>query len=346
MKRPLRVRLQVPRRVGERHRVAGEGDGDRRARARASSVCSAAEQQRQERVVAGLGRPAAGVAGLLELRPPARRPCADRFGMPPSTFMAPTVDRRGAQPSSGGAVSSCPGRAGSARPRRPARRPTRSSSPPRRLVGLGAAVGLLLGGVVEPLELGDHRPVLVVALDELVEALALQHGLAAQLGAVDGDAGGRRQALEQGDRRRRVRHRRDVVRDLRPDAERPGCRVRAGRARAPRPCRPGRRPSWCGTAARRSPRPTATSPTGAAGGCAAWRTGRRRGRPSSTTPSCCGEVGDRGGEAVPRHVGLGTGEQQHVATVRRRDRRCSSGADQTSRVLTPSRSSSIGRRAR
>ena len=43
-----------------------------------------------------------------------------------------------------------------------------------------APVGLLLGGVVQPLELGDHRPVLVVALDELVEALALQHGLAAQ----------------------------------------------------------------------------------------------------------------------------------------------------------------------
>ena len=60
----------------------------------------------------------------------------------------------------------------------------RSSRPPS-AGSLG--VGRLLGGVVQALELGDHRLVLVVALDELVEALALQHGLAAQLGGVDGD---------------------------------------------------------------------------------------------------------------------------------------------------------------
>ena len=59
---PLREGLQVPRRVGERHRRPGEGDGDRRAEFEMFGVLGA-EQQRQERVVRCLGRPDAGIAG-------------------------------------------------------------------------------------------------------------------------------------------------------------------------------------------------------------------------------------------------------------------------------------------
>ena len=56
------------------------------------------EQQRQERVVAGLGRPARPSSRPPPAPRPARRPCADRLPMPPSTFMA--ADRRWSRRSS------------------------------------------------------------------------------------------------------------------------------------------------------------------------------------------------------------------------------------------------------
>ena len=89
----LGERLQVPRQVGERHRVAGEGDGDRRAQLELRRVLGG-EQQRQERVVARLGGPRARVPGALQLRRLLARP-VQLAPMPPSTFMAATY----AQPS-------------------------------------------------------------------------------------------------------------------------------------------------------------------------------------------------------------------------------------------------------
>ena len=48
------LRLQVVGRVGQRHRVAGEGDGDARAELERVGVLGG-EDEREERVVAGLG---------------------------------------------------------------------------------------------------------------------------------------------------------------------------------------------------------------------------------------------------------------------------------------------------
>ena len=64
-------------------------------------------------------------------------------------------------------VSSCPARGRKRSTSAASSSPERSSSPP------ASSSSGLVGGVVEPLELGDHRLVLVVAVDELVEALAL-----------------------------------------------------------------------------------------------------------------------------------------------------------------------------
>ena len=63
----LRERLQVVADVRERHRVAGERDRDPASPSSSRSVCSAADQQRQERVVARLGGLRAVVADVLEL---------------------------------------------------------------------------------------------------------------------------------------------------------------------------------------------------------------------------------------------------------------------------------------
>ena len=86
----LRERLQVVADVGQQHRVAGERDGDGRAELDLLRVLGG-EQQREERVVARLGGPDAGVARLLALPWP-RSPALSRsVPMPPSTFMAGTV---------------------------------------------------------------------------------------------------------------------------------------------------------------------------------------------------------------------------------------------------------------
>ena len=79
-----------------------------------------------------------------------------------------------------------------------------------------------------------------------------------------------------------------------------------------RPCRRARRPSWCGTGARRAGRPTARSPRGAPGGCAAWRRGRRRGRPCGRRRARAARPATVVGEAVPGHVRLRSVEQEDV----------------------------------
>ena len=78
MKRPLEYACRSHASVGERHRVAGEGDGDRRAELELRRVLGG-EQQRQERVVARLGGPRAGVAGALQLGGLLAGPCPARL---------------------------------------------------------------------------------------------------------------------------------------------------------------------------------------------------------------------------------------------------------------------------
>ena len=275
MNRPFEKRLQVPRHVGERHRVPGEGDGDRRAE------LELARCARPRAAAAGTGRGSSPPSTHRRSRPPParprwRRPWRGRSEIVPSTFIA-TSSRRDDGPAS--SVQLLPWS------RRKRSTSAASSSPERissrRPVGAGVGVGGLLGGVVDPLELAHHRLVLVVAGDELVEPLPLDRrprGAARRPSIAMPVAVA--QTVEQGHRRRRVRHRGDVVRDLRPDARATGCPARAAPARARRPCRPARRPSCGGTGARRARPATATSPRGAAAGCAGRRTDRRRARPS------------------------------------------------------------------
>ena len=84
---------------------------------------------------------------------------------------------------------------------------------------LAVVLGGRLAVVVDPLQPGNHLLVLVVAVDELVEALSLQDHLAPELAGRNGDPGDQLNGVEQGDGRRRVAHRRDVVGHLGPQPD-------------------------------------------------------------------------------------------------------------------------------
>ena len=99
-----------------------------------------------------------------------------------------------------------PGRAGTAPPRPPARRPraVRRHRSAGRAPGWTGASWTWSGGgvarllrVVDLLELADHRSVLVVPGDQFIEARPLEQRLAAQRRGVDADTGGVVEALDQ-----------------------------------------------------------------------------------------------------------------------------------------------------
>ena len=110
-------------------------------------------------------------------------------------------------------------------------------------------------------------------------------------------------------------------------------------------------PAGTSTELVRNGSPASTSADGDVADSVRWpgvRRGERvgaEGRHLARPPSCSARSATVVGEAVPRHVRLGSAEQQHVAAVARRGRP-QLGADHDEPVLTPSRSSSIGRRAR
>ena len=238
------------------------------------------EQQREERVVAGLGRPDARVARLLGSLASARR-VGRSNPMPPSTFMGGTVVARRSRRPFGvrRPRRQRPGRAGSARARRPARRPTGRSrrtaraadgvSPPRRRRRASSWRTIV--------------DVLGVARHQLVELLAVGRRRRCAAGwRSTCDAGHLGEAVEQGHRAAGYGKFGDVVRHLRPQADGRHAERRRSAARG-RPAMPAGtstelRPIRERRGQLRRGRPSSTAATG---GCAAWRTGRRRGRPSA-----------------------------------------------------------------
>ena len=65
MKRPCRVRLQIPADVGDDHRIAREGHRDVGAELESRRVLGG-QQQRQKRIMTGFGRPAPVIPLLFQ----------------------------------------------------------------------------------------------------------------------------------------------------------------------------------------------------------------------------------------------------------------------------------------
>ena len=262
------------------------------------SVVLRREEQREERVVGRLRRPDAVVALLLELT---CGRCADAAQVTTEATVDPhaaTLHRldRVVKSRSGGQLCSRRKRSSSAA----------SSSPEvsRELRVGDALVGLRL-------ELADHRLVLGVLGDELVEAGAVGLGPLGEVGRRAGPGPPTRwpPAAGRGWPPGRAWRRRSAAPG--PRGRGPGGRVSAAR-RSIIPCTPE------GTSTLERTRPAASSGArtrtrrGAAGGCGAPAPGRRRGRRTMRVPRSSGEVDDLLGERQPRVVGLVAEEQEHV----------------------------------
>ena len=305
------------------------------------SVCSAASTQREERIVRGLGRPDAGVAGGLRLLGVARR----AWQVDIRCLRRPSWRDRNA-PVAGAANAASPGeRAGQS---------------------WLAEEALDLGGeFVARAHLqrrSRERPGHVARRRGVVDLLELARPSRRCSSLLATSWSSRRRWIRP---RRAARRRRPRCRWPRaarragpptpPDTTSPrrsaapaprsratGCRGRAARARARPPCRRARRSS-CGR--------------NGSVAAASWRRrcDREPRRPGVRRGERVGAEADhlrdtelrrparrRRDEAVPRHVGLGAGQQQHVATVRGRGRARNLMRRHVSRELTPSRSSIVG----
>src|SRR5579875_1979852 len=169
----------------------------------------------------------------------------------------------------------------------------------------------ILDGVELRLELADHRGVLLGLGDELVHLAAACVGGLGELARRQVEAGDRREPLDEGERRRCVRHAGDVVRDARPQADRGDPGARALLADDVRdPCRHVERPGDEADPVReRGVRGRRGEPDRPG-----VRHGRREGAEADDEADVelDRELADLGGERLPPEVGLRAHEEEQA----------------------------------